>query len=208
MNMNKLLRAGSLLLAVCLLVVWFPVGAWAESALTFQTYYLEEDSSGELAPTINQEPSSEGQLCLPVRGAIQLVFFVDGQRIEQDSVASLDIDVAALKPDPSLPDSYKGYYLAEAGSKVGETEFSVTAGGQTYSLPVSVVVPENGFSSGEALTAESYLDTFTYTETSRTFYYVCPQEISESSVSVTLNGTPVSNSMEDEVTFSDIVKIS
>ena len=200
--MNKLLRAGSLLLAVCLLVVWFPVGAWAESALTFQTYYLEEDSSGELAPTINQEPSSEGQLCLPVRGAIQLVFFVDGRRIEQDSVASLDIDVAALKPDPSLPDSYKGYYLAEAGSRVGETEFSVTVDGQTYFLPVSVVVPENGFSSGEALTAESYLDAFTYTETSRTFYYVCPQEIIKSSVSVTLNGTPVSNSMEDEVTFS------
>ena len=66
----------------------------------------------------------------------------------------------------------------------------MTVDGQTYFLPVSVVVPENGFSSGEALTAESYLDTFTYTETSRTFYYVCPQEISESSVSRDIKWDP------------------
>ena len=203
MNRKKLLRAGSLLLTICLLLVWLPVGALAESGLTFQTYYYTWDSSGAPVPTLNQGPLEE-QLCLPVRGAVPLAFYVDGTRITPDSVTSSNSNVVTLTPDPSLSDSYMGYYLAEAGSTVGDAQFSVTVGGQTYSLPVFVNVPENGFSSQTTLTAESYLDTFTYTETSRTFYYVCSQEISESSVSVTLNGTPVSNSnsMEDEVTFS------
>lgn len=201
MNRKKLLRAGSLLLTICLLLVWLPVGALAESGLTFQTYYYTWDSSGAPVPTPNQGPLEE-QLCLPVRGAVPLAFYVDGKRITSDSVTSSNSNVVTLTPDPSLSDSYMGYYLAEAGSTVGDAQFSVTVGGQTYSLPVFVNVPENGFSSQTTLTAESYLDTFTYTETSRTFYYVCSKKISGDSVSVALNGAPVSNFSGDKVTYS------
>jgi hypothetical protein len=200
MTMKSSVRLVALWLVTCIVASLFPVGALAEgSTLTCQTYSKKVEGS-EFSAQLNE--GALNRIDLPIYGGIQVVFCLDGERITPTSVTVTGADSASVtvEEDPDLPD--QGYYLVRAGGDVGNANLTVMSDDESYTFPVSVNVPENGLSSSTVLNQDTYLNGFTYTDTSSAFYYVCSQKINESTISVQINGQSLSDSTEGLVSYS------
>lgn len=136
---------------------------WTGYDATTNQHY--EDTTGTIESSLSVWPG----------GSPVTLYFVDENGVEKRlsaSEVSSSSSILTIEEDHEVPEVIHLQYVG-----IGSATTDYTYNNTTYSIPVTVETPDVGFYSGNSVSGNTYLSSFTVTDSEDTFYLVAKDDL-------------------------------